>query len=521
MSFKQKKILLLAPSVSRDSSKTKWLSPSIGVYRIAGYLKKHGHYVECIDLNLSIAQKVESCFENKLSEMEWDIIGFSVLEESLPVDIANMHLAKKLSPGSLLVAGGVEAQNNYQNILDKSPCRICVLGEGEQPMVDIADEKPLHEIPGVVFKNLAVPLDQDKFWDVTGSMCYENIPYEDYWDYYTNLYANNLTDENIEKIHTVRVFTRNYCPMGCKFCCSTNQLSGASGVKKVNVVDIIDERLVDLVVKIVKSHPRTRTIYFTDDNFCIDIEKVKSFCERIISLKLPVSFICFSRLDNLDEETIALMAKAGFRVVNTGLESFSKELLKKYGKKLDYEKAMQTLDLFTKYGIVPLTSVILCGPEATLDDVEVTVDKLFKLVASGRVEAGVNVACQPYKGSFFHEQYHDVEVEIITIPGTNHKLRKEYFIRSQDPEVRELQYRFLERYPETIQKEYESGDVVHMTSSAQAMFKLTLLTALINELKDERKDPVKQAEKIRNVSLVERGIKAIHSLEKFSSGSAL
>lgn len=521
MTKNAKNILLIAPTAGRDSSKTKWLSPCIGIYRIAGYLKKHGHYAECLDLNLAIALQNPSCLEDKLQEKKWDIIGFSVLEESLPVDISNMHIASKLCPEAMLVAGGVEAQNNYQNIMDKSPCRICILGEGELPMVAIANDTPLHEIPGVVFKTLAKPLDEEDFWDVTESMCYEQIPYEEYWDYYVGLYEGDLTPENSQRIHTVRVFTRNYCPMGCKFCCSTNQLNDASGQKSVKVIDIIDDRLVALVQDILRSHPRTETIYFTDDNFCIDTKKVHSFCNRVLELGINTSFICFSRLDNLDEETIALMAKAGFRVVNTGLESFSKELLEKYGKKLDYDRAMRTLDLFTKYNIVPLTSVILCGPEATLDDVEMTVTKLYSLVESGRVEAGVNVACQPYKGSTFHEQYHDVEVEVVQIPGTDHLIRREYFIRSQDPEVRELQYRFLERYPAAVHQAHEQGNIAHMTSSAQALLKLSLLRVLIEEIIVERDDPQKVAEKKNRVAWVERGIAAIHALEKFSSGSAL
>ena len=45
-----------------------------------------------------------------------------------------MYLAQRLRPNALIVAGGIEAQFNYQTLLDKSPCRIVISGEGEVPM---------------------------------------------------------------------------------------------------------------------------------------------------------------------------------------------------------------------------------------------------------------------------------------------------------------------------------------------------------------------------------------------------
>jgi len=521
----KKSILIIASNVTRDASTTKWLHPSIGIYRIAGYLKKNGHSAECYDVGLHTATKNGLSLEEKILEHDWDIIAFSVLEESLAEDIAAMHMAERLRPDALQVAGGIEAQYNYQTILDKSPCNICVLGEGEHPMLGIADGKPLHEIAGVVFRNDAKPMTQDEFWEVTEATRYEEIPYEDYWDHYVALYGNDLNDDNLETIHTVRIFTRNYCPVGCKFCVSTNQLSDAAGVKKVNVVDIIDDRLVELVKRVVESQPRVKTIYFTDDDFCLNLRKVQQFCRQLIDLKLDVSFICFSRADRLDEETISLMAKAGFRVINTGLESFSEETWKEYGskytKKGGRERIIRNLDLLKKYGVTPFVSVILCSPEGKLSDVELTAAKLVDYLDDGGFEAGVNVSVQPFKGSYYYEHCHEFESEIVPVPDSKHTIRKDYFIRARDPEVRELQYRFLERYPQKIKSLHESGQVMHATSSAQARFKLALILELVEELKGERKNKNLNSEKESVLRNAGRGVTAIHQLDNFRSGSAL
>lgn len=516
-----KNVLLFAPNMERDSAATKWLSPCLGIYRIAGYLKKNHHRAECFDTALVPPEKRDVEIKRKLDEHPWDIVGFSILEESLIHDIRCMQMVREHCPEALLVAGGIEAQYSYQDILDKSPCKICVLGEGEEPMLAIANGVPFHEIPGIVLKNPAIPLTQEKFREVTEAMPYETMPYEDYWDFYKSMYGGQLTEAEDQKIHTVRIFTRNYCPMGCKFCCSTHQLQNASEKKSVKPVDIVGDSLIHLVLRIIESHPRVKTIYFTDDNFCLDLRKVRTFCKEVIKLNLPVTFICFSRLDNLDEQTIILMKKAGFRLVNMGLESFSESLLKKYGKKLNYPKALQNIALLKAHGITPFMSVILCGPDATLDEVSVTVNMMMEQLEDGLAEAGVNVAVQPFKGSYYFDHCNDIESEIVSIPDTDKTIKKNYFIRAADPEVRELQYRFLETYYDEVKMKREMDKTGHMTSSSQAMVKLVLLKRLIETLVGERADANKIKEKRDKLKDARRGIDAIHKLEIFRSGSVL
>ena len=101
---------MLAACVTRDSTTTKWLHPSIGIFRIQGYLEKHGHRVDCYDPALYQATMKGPSLEDKLKEEDWDIVGFSVLEESLAMDISNMHLVGRLLPDAIQVA--VEAQYN-------------------------------------------------------------------------------------------------------------------------------------------------------------------------------------------------------------------------------------------------------------------------------------------------------------------------------------------------------------------------------------------------------------------------
>ena len=85
--IKSKNILLISPTSRKEMAEVKWLSPHLGIIRLAGFLNNNGHNVEYIDTNFYLALNKEKALEEKLKSKKWDIIGFSVLDESLVTDI--------------------------------------------------------------------------------------------------------------------------------------------------------------------------------------------------------------------------------------------------------------------------------------------------------------------------------------------------------------------------------------------------------------------------------------------------
>ena len=114
-----KRLLLISPQSKKVDAERAFMSPALGIVRIAGYLRSQGQEAEAYDPNLYMLTGYGPSLEEKLAEKSWDFIGFSVLEQTLIEDIQNMYLAKKMCPNAKLFAGGIEAQFNYQTILDK------------------------------------------------------------------------------------------------------------------------------------------------------------------------------------------------------------------------------------------------------------------------------------------------------------------------------------------------------------------------------------------------------------------
>ena len=300
----KKKVLFVSPYSGKFAALSQFHAPPLGVMRVASYLNKKGHYSEYFDPNLHACNNKGPDLEEVIKSQDWDIIGFSLLDETLLEDIKNIYLAKKLKPTALLVAGGVEAQFNYQQILDKTPCKIVILGEGEIPMLMLANGEKFNEIPGIVVKNPAKALTQELFNEATDSIPWEKINYEDYWAVYKDMYGDEWTKELEDSVNTIRVFSRNRCPIGCKYCSSTFQLTLASE-GKVPVISQTEESLIHVIKRIKDAHPNVKMIYLTDDDFIINKRSVIRFCKMIVENKLnDLKYMAFSRITDLNEEVI-------------------------------------------------------------------------------------------------------------------------------------------------------------------------------------------------------------------------
>lgn len=480
------KILLVSPCSDKDVAQRTYLSPPLGVVRLTGFLSAKGHEAEYFDPNLCHITDTDTTFDDILTKKSWDIIGFSVLEETLLNDLMGMYHAKKTCPTARIIAGGIEAQFNYQTILDKSPCEIVVIGEGEIPILQLANGEPLEQISGIVIKNNARPLSQELFNEATSTISWEKLPYEDYWDYYMGVYSDAPPPQVSEAIHTVRVFSRNRCPIGCKYCSSTNQLTWGSD-SKVPVLSATEDNLISVVDRIVGAHPRVQTIYFTDDDFCINKRSVIRFCEKVVETRDygDLTFLCFARITDLTEEMVAWMAKANFRQLNIGVESFSQVVLEEVGKICDADRIHPGLALLKRYGIKPYFNIILITPESTLDQIEYTVDNTIHYVTDGFFNAGIITAIMPLKGTAFTEEYSNYLTDIIEIPGTPFSLKKDHMIWAKDPIVRDLQHRYNENVGNEVEQRSLEDGIVHQSPQNISLIKLQFIKELIAKIRKE------------------------------------
>jgi radical SAM superfamily enzyme YgiQ (UPF0313 family) len=487
----KKNILLIGPQTELIFAERSFMAPALGVIRLARYLNKKGHYAESFEPNLPMLTKEGPFLEEVLKSKNWDIIGFSILEETFIHDIKNMQLAEKICPDAIFIAGGIEAQFNYQNVLDKTPCKIVIISEGEKSLLALANGEKIDNIPGIVFKNSSVPLDQHTFDFATSAIEWESLPYEKYWDYYLKKYGDKITEEKMDEIHTVRIFSRNRCPVGCKFCSSTNQITWGSG-QKVPVISASEDTLIHNIKRVVESHPRVRTIYLTDDDFCIVKKGVIKFCEKIINEKnkgnIPknLTFMAFCRASDATIEMFNWMKKAGFRRLNIGIESFSDKVLVEMNKRCTAKENHYCLKIAKEIGVGAYCNIIVTTPESTLEDVEATVENAYKYTLDPFYHVGVTLGIKPLKGTDYYETFSDFKTRVVKVENSNYHLKYDDLIFADDTRVKTLQLRYWNEVDDFITKEIERKDIRHGNARNLSEIKLNFLRKIISDIKTNK-----------------------------------
>src|ERR1700686_5028771 len=190
MSAHSAKILLIGPYDPHCGEYT-FLAPPLGVWRLAGVLEAAGVRAQVFDPNCCTGAP-QRALERELLREAWDVVGVSTTGMTLRFDLELAHLARRLAPHTLLVAGGMEATFRPDLMFELGPFDLVVLGEGERPLLELAARiragAPMRGISGTAErgmdgKALLMPqraLDHIELRDAIFSTPYEKMPYAAY-----------------------------------------------------------------------------------------------------------------------------------------------------------------------------------------------------------------------------------------------------------------------------------------------------------------------------------------------------
>jgi anaerobic magnesium-protoporphyrin IX monomethyl ester cyclase len=416
------KILLVGPYDPHCGEYT-FLAPPLGVWRLAGVLGSAGVEVKVFDPNCCVGSP-ERALEREILREPWDVIGMSTTGMTLRFDLELAHLARRLSPNAVMVAGGMEATFKPELMFRLGPFDRVVLGEGERPLLDLAarlrSNEPLGGIAGTVERRsdgslLRLPqpaLNREQLREAIFATPYTSMPYEAYWERLEAAYqvgalpSKAAREACLAEIRSVRLITLNYCPMGCTFCSATNFLHEAQGgVAAIARLDA--DECMAMLERIVAAHPRVRTIIFQDDIFVFTKDRrVLPLCDAIVAAKergtLPreLQFISTNRIDAMTEERLAAMRRAGFRVLGFGIESFSRNVLEEFNKGQIHRHIEPMLSAALELGITPFLDLILSSPRASLADVAETLREAYRWLRQG-CEVGMYPYVIPFSGAAY------------------------------------------------------------------------------------------------------------------------
>ena len=351
----------------RDAARIMGELAPVGILSLAAVLEAKGLQPEVVDLNRVYYSWVQDPNRNKtdfcsfagayFAGRDFDFFGFSTVCSSYPLTLRVAAEVKRVHRNSVVALGGPQA-----SVVDVSTMRafpfidLVVRGEAEQTLPELVDALTRHgslaAVPGITFRrnedgeilrNPDAPLVADL----------DALPFP----------AFHLFPDVRFCRHFPLELGRG-CPFACTFC-STNDFFRRRFRLKSPAQMIADMRRVKQTYGI-------NSFELVHDMFTVDRKRVVEFCEALLESKEEFTWGSSARTDCIDEELIALMARAGCRGIFFGIETGSARMQKIIDKGLDLNDSAERVRSCDKFKINTAVSLMAGFPDETMNDLRDT-----------------------------------------------------------------------------------------------------------------------------------------------------
>ena len=190
----------------------------------------------------------------------------------------------------------------------------------------------------------------------------------------------------------VQIFTGRGCPNHCTFCAWPQTLTGKC-YRVRNITSVLDE------VEWIENNLDVNEVFFEDDTFTINKNRVIEFCNGYLERGLSIAWACNARANTLDLETMKLMKKANCRLLIAGFESGSEEILKTIKKGITLEQIREYSKNARKAGLLVQADFIVGLPGETKETIAMT-RNLIREIRSDLLQVAV---ASPFPGTEFYD----------------------------------------------------------------------------------------------------------------------
>lgn len=334
------------------------VGPPLGLAYLAAVLEKENINVRILDANVYGLQSEEII--SNVIHFKPDVIGISAVTPT----IHQVHnLSKKIKdklPKVKIIIGGVHVSTLPKDSLERFKAfDVVVLNEGESIITDLVkkltNNKPLGNIKGIGYRTSKGKIKINKNNELVKEL--DSIPYPARHLLPMDKYRSVVSDK-----FTTMIAMRG-CYAKCNYC-SVPFFSG-SVIRRRSPKNIIGE-----MIQCFNKYG-TRHFSFLDDTFTTNKVWVHEFCSDLKKSKLhkKITWMCLTRVDNIDEYLLKDMKESGCIKIEFGIESGSQEILDFSKKGLKKNQIKRAFRLAKKIGLPTLGFLILNMPLETKETI--------------------------------------------------------------------------------------------------------------------------------------------------------
>jgi radical SAM superfamily enzyme YgiQ (UPF0313 family) len=325
----------------------------LGPLILASFVKKAGHAPQIIDLDRLFKKTLK--FKNHflhhaarhIVNAGADIFGFYIMcNEQLPFSILLAKKCKTLKPSSKIIFGGPDVSFEEIPLLKAfKHIDIIVRGEGELTLTDllytIQIKGDLRRVKGITFREINQIIrnpDRSLIRDL------DSLPLPDF----ALLPCHQEYKESM-------IEGGRGCPFSCSFCATCKMWGHKSRIKS--------PQRIKSELSLIKKHQNIDPdigVHIVHDHLLVNRIKSAKLLYQLRDLNIPWN--CAARLDSLNNKLIKLLAEAGCKAIESGIESGSLRILKSIGKNFNLKKLPRIIAALIKHDIHPTFTFILGLP---------------------------------------------------------------------------------------------------------------------------------------------------------------
>ncbi len=324
-------------------------SPPVGLLYIAAYLEKHGISVKVYD---PVPEKMT--LEKIIKRLKKDrpkVVGISAVTFGArsAVKIAQA-IRKEFKKEIVIGLGGMHVSTDPTFIKRFPDFDFGVIGEGEKTMLKLVKRVLAgKKVAGIYAAEIIENLDELPF------PARHLIKWENYF----------MPHQGKEEKNMETMISSRGCPFSCTFCSKPVNRARYRVRSGKNIVDEMEQ-----------IYDRCNGRYsFVCDTMTIFKDKTLEMCKEIKRRGLKVKWMANTRVDQLDEELVRAMAKAGCTDLFFGVESGDPRIRNKVAKKMiSDEQILKATKWCWKYGVQSSFYMMLGFPTETKKELQATID---------------------------------------------------------------------------------------------------------------------------------------------------
>lgn len=392
------KILFLHPPLSLKQrygilAQAGYTAPPYGLCYLASYARQMGYDTRILDAQ-ALTWGMDKTMK-AISDYNPDYVGITITTQLLPNAAVIADHIKNILPDVKIIVGGVHVTSKPIETMQYSKAfDFGITGEGEATLIELLEaiksNRDISQIKGIVHRNndsIVSTEPRPVIRDI------DNLPMPafDLLPYLPKYYR--ATTQTVDRLPSLLLMTARGCPGRCTFC--DNSVHG-------HIIREHSPQYVEKMLKILTEKYAIKSIFFYDENFFVNHERVKAICSIIKNMDRTISWSCMARVDTVDREILETVYGAGCWQINFGIESADQEILNLYKKGITLPQIERSVKIASETGLSVKGFIMVGNPLET----DASMTKTLEFVKRLPLDDLSIAFFTPYPGS---EIYGDVE----------------------------------------------------------------------------------------------------------------